>query len=131
MCTIVLPTFLGYIQVGINFFKFLGIRWFVFLHLWNSILHAFIGYIGTNLLGKRPHVSCALLEGNGFSNKMALVSRIIDFADVTISRCRLFSLYSSIHIVVESACLFVGWLVLGSTVILFMFLISDKLRETW
>jgi len=74
------------------------------------------------------HVHC--WKRNGFSNKMAHVSRVIDFVDVTISRCRLFSLYSSIHIVVESACLFVGWLVLGSTVILFMFLISDRMRET-
>jgi hypothetical protein len=74
------------------------------------------------------HVHC--WKRNGFSNKMALVSRVIDFVDVTISRCRLFSLYSSTHIVVESACLFVAWLVLGSTVILLMFVISDKLRET-
>jgi hypothetical protein len=44
------------------------------------------------------HVHC--WKRNGFSNKMALVSRVIDFVDVTISRCRLFSLNSSIHIVV-------------------------------
>jgi hypothetical protein len=65
-----------------------------------------------------------------FSNKMALVSHLIDFVDVTVALCRLFSVYSSRHTVVESACLFVGWLVLGSTIILFMFLISYRLRET-
>jgi hypothetical protein len=74
------------------------------------------------------HVHC--WKRNGFSNKMALVSHVIDFVDVTISRCRLFSVCSSIHIVVESACLSVGWLVLGSTDILLMLLISDRLRET-
>jgi hypothetical protein len=53
------------------------------------------------------HVHC--WKRNGFSNKMALVSHVIDFVDVTIARCHMLSVYSSIHIVVESACLFMGW----------------------
>jgi hypothetical protein len=53
------------------------------------------------------HVRC--WKRNGFSNKMALVSHVIDFVDVTVARCRMFSVYISIHIVVESACLVVRW----------------------
>jgi hypothetical protein len=127
VCTIVLLTFHGYIQVRIYFLVLDGLFTYIFetpLYLRLLVTLEQIHLDNVHMY----HVHC--WKRNGFRNKMALVSHVIDFVDVTIFRCRLFSVYSSIHIVVESACLFVGWLVLGSTVILLLFLISDRLRET-
>lgn len=127
MCTIVLLTFHGYIKARINFLESYGLFTYIFgtpLYLRLLVTSEQIHLDSVHMY----HVHCWKM--NCFSNKMALSSYVIDFVDVIISRCRLFSVYSSIHIVAESACLFVRWLVLGSTVILLMFLISDRLRET-
>jgi hypothetical protein len=127
VCTIVLLTFHVYFQVRINYLESYGLFTYIFetpLYLRLLVTSEQFHLDSVHMY----HVHCS--KRNCFSNKMALSSYVIDFVDVKISRCRLFSVYSSIHIVVESACLFVGWLVLGSTVILLMFLISDRLRET-